>query len=336
MPHESAHLPLVGQDNFRFQADANWAKRPPGYTWSEVAGVACDSSDNVFVFNRGDHPVMVFDRNGAFLRSWGEGVFKRPHGITIGPDDAVYCTDDFGHTVKKFSPEGKLLLTLGTGQPSDTGATSIDFRTIKHSGPPFHYPTNVALSPQGEIYVSDGYGNACVHKFTPDGRLLFSWGEPGDGKAQFRIPHGIAVDAEGYVYVADRENSRLLMFSWMGELLIEWGHIARPCQLTFDRVGNVYVAEVGYRAGMWPGTSPPSPDATGGRVSIFRDSGELLARIGGGENPTAPGDLFAPHDICLDSRGDMYVGEVVWSAGGSKGVVPPDCHALQKFTRVYG
>ena len=96
----------------------------------------------------------------------------------------------------------------------------------------------------------------------------------------------------------------------------------------------MYVAELGFRAGMWPGTSAPGPDATGGRISVFDHRGRLLARWGGGANPCAPGDFFAPHDLCLDSRGDLYVSEVTWSAGGDRGVVPADCHALQKFARV--
>ena len=223
-------------------------------------------------------------------------------------------------------------LTLGTsGRPSDTGATSIDFRTIRHSGPPFYFPTNVALSPEGEIYVSDGYGNARVHKFAADGRLLCSWGEPGAGPGQFRVPHGIAVDRAGTVHVADRENSRIQLFSPQGKFLHEWPDIARPCQVAFDAAGNLFVAELGYRAGMWPGTSAPSPEATGGRISVFDPQGELLARWGGGDNPTAAGDFFAPHDICIDSRGDVYVAEVVMSAGGNRGLVAPDCHTLQKF-----
>src|SRR5262249_5479221 len=150
-------------------------------------------------------------------------IFKRAHGIFIGPDDAVYCIDDFDHTFRKFTTDGKLLMTLGTsGKPSDTGATSIDFRTIRHSGPPFHYPTDLALAPDGSLYVSDGYGNARIHKFSPDGRLLFSWGEPGDGPGQFRVPHGIAVDRQGFVYVADRENSRVQIFAPDGKYLSEW------------------------------------------------------------------------------------------------------------------
>ncbi len=146
--------------SYGYQPDDHWEKLPQGWSWPEVAGVAVDSQDRVFVFNRGEHPVIIFDREGQWIDSWGEGLFVRAHGIFIGPDDSVYCTDDLGHTVQKFTTAGKLLLTLGTkGKASDTGATSLDYRTILRAGPPFHYPTNLALSPQGEMYVSDGYGN---------------------------------------------------------------------------------------------------------------------------------------------------------------------------------
>lgn len=331
-------MPTTSPAPFHYHPIAHWARFPADWTVHEVTAVAIDSQDRVFVFNRGDHPVAVFDPDGNLLFSWGEGLFTRPHGITIGPDDAVYCTDDLGHTVRKFTTDGRLLLTLGTsGRPSDTGATSIDYRTITHAGPPFHYPTNVALDPAGEIYVSDGYGNARIHKFSPGGKLLHSWGEPGAGPGQFHVPHGIAVDASGNVWVADRENSRLQQFSPDGDFLTEWTGIARPCDLAFDAAGRVYVAELGYRAGTWPGTEPPHPGATGGRVSIFDSAGNLLARFGGGENPTKPGDFFAPHDIWLDSRGSFYVAEVVRSASGNRAAkqrpVAGDYHTLQKFER---
>lgn len=315
-------------------ADDRWAKLPDGFRWSEVAAVAVDSHDRVFAFHRGERPVMVFDRDGNFLASWGDGQFVRPHGIAIGQEDAVYCTDDGDHTVKKFTPEGRLLMTLGgSGRPADTGATSIDYRTIRYAGPPFHFPTNVALAANGDIYVSDGYGNARVHRFSPDGRLMASWGGPGGGPGEFRVPHGIAISRDGIVFVADRENSRLQLFSLDGEFLGEWSDIARPCQVAIDAAGRVWVAELGYRAGMWPGTFAPSPDATGGRVSVFDSGGRVLARFGGGVNPTACGDFFAPHDIAIDSRGDVYVAEVVLSAGGNRGLVSPDCHTLQKLSR---
>src|SRR5262249_55899352 len=147
------------------------------------------------------------------------------------------------------------------------------------------------------------------------------------------VPHGIAVDRDGTVYVADRENSRIQLFTPEGKYIREWPS-ARPCQVFIDAAGLIYVAELGYRAGMWPGIDPPGADPTGGRVSILDRRGEVQARWGGGADPCAPGDFIAPHDIWVDSHGDIYVGEVVWSAAAKRGLVPPDCHALQKFRRV--
>ncbi|MFN0020986.1 MAG: peptidyl-alpha-hydroxyglycine alpha-amidating lyase family protein [Pirellulaceae bacterium] len=332
MKHQNV---TVGSGEFRYQADSEWAQWQAGWQVSEVTAVATDSRDQVFAFNRGDHPVAIFAPDGKLLSSWGAGLFVRPHGIWIGPDDSVYLTDDLDHTVHKFTPEGELLWTLGTsGQPSGTGATSVDYRTIRQAGPPFHYPTNLAPAPSGELYISDGYGNARIHKFSADGQLLLSWGEPGSGPGQFHVPHGIAVDAAGTVYVADRENGRLQLFSPDGTFLTEWKDVARPCDLVIDAAGRVYVAELGYRAGMWPGTVPPHPGATGGRVSIFDSSGQLLNRFGGGENPSEPGDFFAPHDIWLDSQGSLYVSEVVRSAAGGKKPEGRDYHTLQKFVKV--
>jgi DNA-binding beta-propeller fold protein YncE len=316
---------------FQYRANADWARWPAGWQISEVAAVATDSCDRVFVFNRGDHPVAVFDPQGQLLFAWENVPFTRPHGITIGPDDSVYCVDDLDHTVRKFTPEGRLLMALGTsGLGSDTGSTSIDYRTIQRAGPPFHYPTNLAIAPSGELYISDGYGNACIHRFSAKGDLLHSWGEPGAGPGQFQVPHGIAIDASGTVYVADRENSRLQLFSPEGEFLSEWTGMARPCEVFIDAYA-IYVAELGYRAGMWPGTQPPHAGATGGRVSVFDHNRQLLAQWGGGERPTEPGDFFAPHDIWLDSSGSLYVAEVVYSAARCERPASGMYHTLQKF-----
>ena len=325
----------VASGDFRFLADSAWAKWPAGWGEPEVTSIATDSQDRVFAFNRGDQPVAIFDREGNFLQSWGAGVFARPHGIYIDSQDMVYCTDDIGHTVSKFTPDGQAVFRLGQqGQPSDTGATSIDYRTIRHAGPPFHFPTNLAVGSTGELYVTDGYGNARVHRFTASGELLASWGNPGAGSSQFHVPHGIAIDPQGTIYVCDRENSRLQLFTPTGEYLTEWTDIARPCDLDIDRDGNIYVAELGYRGGMWPGQAPPFPGATGGRVSIFDPRGKVLARFGGGDNPHVAGDFFTPHSIWLDRRGDFYLSEVCYTAG--KNVPPPigRYHTLQKFSRI--
>src|SRR5262245_10228791 len=155
---------VVGSGKFRYEALARWQQLPPGWNFVEVAGVATDSRDRVYVFSRGEHPVTVFERDGRFVTSWGEGIIVRAHGIFIHPDNSVWCTDDVDHTVRKFTPEGKLLLTLGTsGRPSETGVQGIDYRTIKRGGPPFNRPTNVALAPDGTLLITDGYGNARVH-----------------------------------------------------------------------------------------------------------------------------------------------------------------------------
>ena len=324
----------VGQGLFRYRVEESWAKFPGDGEGGEAVAVACDARDRVFVFLRGPRPVRVFEADGTPVTTWGEGQFVRPHGLSIGPDDTVYCADDYDHTVRAFTPDGRLLLTLGSrGRPSDTGATSTDYRTVQRAGPPFHYPTNLAVGPAGDLYVADGYGNARVHRFAPGGRLIQSWGEPGAGPGQFHVPHGIAVDRDGTVYVADRENSRIQLFTADGVFRGEWTDVARPCQVCFDREGRVYVAELGFRAGRWPGTGAHEPGATGGRVSVFDRGGRLQATWGGGEDPCAPGDFFAPHGIAVDARGDVYVTEVALSAGGRAGLVPASCHTLQKFVR---
>ncbi len=157
---------ILGAGEHRYRVVEGWGKLPDGWQLTDVASVAVDSKDRIYVFNRGEHPMVVFDREGNFITSWGEGVFSRAHGLHIDADDNLYCTDDGDHTVRKCSTSGKVLLTIGIPNKP----------TPYMSGEPFHRCTHTALSPKGEIYVSDGYGNACVHKFSPDGKLLKTWG----------------------------------------------------------------------------------------------------------------------------------------------------------------
>jgi hypothetical protein len=176
----------VGSGDYRYRVNADWAKLPDGWSFKEVGGVGCDRNDNVYVFNRGAHPMMVFDRDGNFLRSWGEGQYPRAHGVHVAPDDTIFLTDDGGHFVRKVTLDGKVLLELGVpGKPSPY-----------MSGTPFHRCTHTALSPGGDIYVSDGYGNSRVHKYSPDGKLLMSWGAPGTGEGEFNIVHNICCDVD--------------------------------------------------------------------------------------------------------------------------------------------
>ncbi len=319
----------------RFKVIEGWEKLPKGYTHKDVDGVAVDSKDCVYLMTRQDSRIIVYDREGNFLRSWGEGVFTpRSHGVAIGPDGSVYTVDDGDHTVRKFTPEGKQLMMIGTpGQKSDTGYDGKTPATVLRSGPPFNRPTDVAVAPNGELYVSDGYGNARVHRFTAEGKLIQSWGDPGSGPGQFRTVHGIGISPDGRIFVADRENDRIQIFSLEGQLLEIWPHVQRPTDIAFGRDGLVYVSELWWRVGQTSFTHGPIKYDLPGRVSILDLKGNVINRWGSADR-AAPGEFVAPHALCLDSRGDLYVGEVTWTFGVSRGGVPEDAHTFQKFARV--
>lgn len=321
----------VGQGQFTYELDEGWGRLPEGWSYYEVVGIAVDAKQRVYVFNRGDHPIIVLDQAGAVLGSWGTGAFDRPHGINIGPDDAIYCVDDLGHTVQRFTTEGGLTLTLGTrGVASDTGFTDASPRVTK-GGLPFNRPTNVAVGPGGDIFVTDGYRNSRIHKFSHDGRHLLSWGEPGTGPGEFDLPHGIAVDASGTVYMGDRANNRIQLFDSNGTYQGEWTDVTLPCDI-FLRDGFAYVAELGLRAG-----APDAPDdVPGARISVFSLDGTLRARWGeahkDGTDSCAPGYFRAAHGIHADAAGNLYVGEVTRTASG--GIAPEGCHVFQRFRKV--
>jgi len=311
----------VGTGTYVYEVAEGWGELPDGWSFKEVAAVGVDSRDRVYVFNRGEHPMIVFDREGRFLHSWGEGVFPRAHGITIGPDDTIYCTDDDDHTVRKCTPDGKVLLTLGiSGKPSPF-----------MSGHPFNRCTHVALDPHtNEIYVSDGYANARVHKYSPDGKLLFSWGESGTGPGQFNIPHNICTDRDGYVYLADRENHRIQVFDPKGRFETQWVNMARPCGLYIDDGVEqlCYVGELGAAMSTNEGALGLGP-----RVSVMNLKGEVLARLGDVGPGETPGQFIAPHGITIDSHGDIYVGEVSWTVAGRLLDPPREMRSLQKFAK---
>ncbi len=291
----------VGEGEWVYQPVENWAKLPAGWSFKEIGSVGVDAKDNVYVFNRGEHPMIVFDRDGNFLKSWGEGRFPRAHGLHMGPDETVWLTDDGDHTVRQCTLDGKVLLEIGVpGKPSPY-----------MSGLPFHRCTHTALSPKGEIYVADGYGNSHVHKFSPDGKLLKTWGGPGTDPGEFNITHNITCDGDGYVYVADRENHRVQIFDGEGRYQTQWNNIHRPCAL-FMPAGKCpvcYIGELG--PGMAVNRNMPN---IGPRLSVVDHTGKRLARIGAATGPgLGPTEFQAPHGITVDSRGDIYVGEVSWT-----------------------
>jgi sugar lactone lactonase YvrE len=310
-----------------------WEQLPKGFVHRDVAGVAVDGEDRVYMICRGDHPVMMYDRNGNFRGSWGEGDFSyRTHGIYVAPNGTIFCTDDGQHTVRQFTPEGKLLMTMGTKNvPSDTGYNGKDLDTITHGGPPFNRPTNVAIGLKGEIYITDGYGNARVHIFSPKGELVRSWGEPGSGPGQFHLPHGIAVAADGRVFVCDREADRIQIFSPDGEYLSEWTDTQRPTHLCFDSEGRCYVTELAWHEGDKNyRENAVIKKYRHARMSIFDKNGKVVARWGT-PDMTASGSFAAPHGLALDSKNDLYVSEVTWTFAVSRGRAPEDTHTFQKF-----
>ena len=320
---------VLGGGGFTYEVSGeNWGKLPEGWSYKEATAVAVDSQDNVHVFNRGSHPMIVFGSDGNVLRTWGEGVFSNAHGVAIGPDDSVYCVDNGDHTVRKFTPKGKLLMTLGVpGKPA-----------VPMSGDPFSSPTHVAIDQRnGDLYVSDGYSNARVHKYSPDGRHLLSWGESGTDEGQFSLPHNIATDRDGWVYVADRENQRIQVFDPSGNYETQFGlNLSRPGCVHVDHSNGEKLVYVGEFFG---GFSTNSTGLRlGPRVSILDAEGNVLARLGHQTFGDEPGRFYSPHGIAVDSAGDIYVADVSRTETYG-GLIPPlagpagERRSLQKLVK---
>jgi hypothetical protein len=305
---------ILGNGEYRYQVVGNWGELPPGYTYGDSAAVCVDSKDNVYVFTRGSHPVIVFDRNGKFLRSRGEDIgFTNAHGAAVGPDDMLYLTDDFGHAVRKCTTDGKVALTIGTPKKSAPA----------FSGEPFNRCTHTALSPQGDIYVSDGYANARVHKYSPDGKLLFSWGEPGTDPGQFNLVHNIACDDEGWVYVADRENHRVQVFDGNGKYEAQWHNLMRPCGLCVTR-GKKPIAVIGELGPETVASLTRGVRNLGPRLSVVSAKGETLARLGtdwrgAGAVHSTPRRRagFSRRHLCRRSR-EHLLANPLWHEAGSR------------------
>ena len=303
---------ILGNGKYKYERVEGWPKMPEYFTVEEalpgvsrgVAGVATDSQDRVFVFNRGKHPLIIFDRDGNFVSCWGEGHFPGAHGIFIGPDDSVYVADFETHVVEKYTPSGELIWTLGTrniGQPPLLNK-------------PFCMPTRLVVGPTGDLFVSDGYANFCVHKFSSEGELIKTWGGPGHEPGQLQWPHSIDIDKYGTVYVVDRENDRIQLFTSDGELIGVWTDFLIPHNIHIDRKNDIiYVVEGQVRDLSRPIDRP--------RVSIRDLKGNILSMWEGRES-NGEGVLEVPHTICVDSYGDIYIGEI------------HDVPRIQKFAKV--
>jgi sugar lactone lactonase YvrE len=277
----------------------HWAQAPAGMKWGGVISVEVDAKDNVWVFHRSDPPILEFDQSGKLLRSFGSGMFAQAHGMAIDREGNIWVTDaqnrdGKGQQVFKFSPEGKVLLTLGKAGVAGEGPDA------------FSGPSDVVVAPAGDIFVADGHvanSNGRVVKFSKDGKFITAWGKKGNAPGEFDTPHGIAIDSQGRIFVADRANSRIQIFDQDGKFLDQWKQFGRPSAVFIDKNDNMYVADSqsnatqnpGYRRGIYIGS------AKTGKVTAFIPNTT-------GTDPdknTNEGN----EGVAADSHGNIYAGD---------------------------
>lgn len=284
-----------------FAVDPAWPQRPADMKWGAVSGVAVDAKDQVYVFTRGDQPVQVYDADGKFVRAWGKDLIKSSHHIRIDREGNVWTADIVDHTIRKFTPEGKLLMTLGT--PGAAG------RDQSH----FDKPTDIAVTPAGDIFVSDGYGNDRIVHFDRDGKFVKEWGELGTKPGQFSIPHSIVVDSKGQLYVADRNNARIQVFDQSGKFLDEWRNVLVPWGLCILKNDDVWAC--GSSPMVWrekdKGLGVPPKDQVFMRFNTDGKLLQLWTVPKGADNLERPGDCNWVHCIAADSHGNLYVGDIM-------------------------
>ena len=258
----------------------DWAKLPKGWNFGESSGVAVDKQDNVWVFNRGAHPVIQFDKNGNMLQSWGDGMFKSSHGIRLDADGNVWAIDVKGHLALKFSPAGKVLMVIGRSPGNNDSKDS------------FNEPTGIAFASNGDLFISDGYVNSRVIKFNRDGDYLLHWGSKGEGDGQFNLVHDVTIDSAGKVYVADRTNARVQIFDANGKFLGKWTGIGNPWGLAYVAKENaIYMC-----------------DGFNNRVIKLGLDGTVQGVLG--SQGRIPGKFDFVHNIAVDSEGSIYVVEI--------------------------
>lgn len=320
-----------GAGDLSFELVSDWERVPDGWHHFDVPAVCTDRAGNVYTYWRGDHAVVVYDREGHCIDTWSEPPFDvKAHGLSMSRQEQLYLVDEGTHSVGRFTPDGKFLTQIGpSGTASDSGYDGVNYRTVAHGAPPYYRPTCASVAPSGEVYVSDGYGNARVHRFTAEGELIHSWGEPGRELEQFHVPHAVWVHTDGRVFVADRENERQI-FTPDGQLESYWIDVQRPQGIFIDADDTVYIAE-----GVWPAgwesqrrgyVHTPEP----GRISLYDLQGNVRARWSN-PDPSKAGYMLSPHGIWVDDEGSIYVSANVGTMGEVIGISTAE--ALLKFAR---
>jgi sugar lactone lactonase YvrE len=262
---------LVTMAGRTYAVERDFGRQPSDIALARVSQVAVDSLGDVHVLRRGEPPVLVFDADGAFLRSYGQGEIFDSHGVSIDNADRVWIADRDAHQTVVFNLKGEVLMRIGD-------------RDVPRWMAPFNHPTRAAVAPDGEIYVADGYGNAQIHRFSPEGEWRASFGKLGQGPGEFMTPHSIIVDRQGRLLVCDRENDRVQLFDRDGRWLAEWRGLCRPMDLCERDDGVILVTD-----------QVPS-------VNAFAPDGE---RIGRGRP-----SLNGPHGIALGRAGEIYLAEI--------------------------
>lgn len=270
----AAALSGVQAGPMKFELAADWPTLPAGMKLDGISAIASDSKDNLYLLNRVKPHVLVLDNSGKFLRSWN-GDFKTPHGLRIDADDNLWIADMANHLVQKFSPDGKLLLSLGMKNKAGL------------AGDRFNKPADALVGPEGEIFVADGYGNSRIARFSKQGKFLRDWGKAGKGPSEFNIPHVVQFDGDQRILVGDRENLRVQVFNRDGKLLDTWTNTGAPYGLAVHK-DCVYLA-----------------DGRTGAIRVLDKQGKLLTRW-----QASTGKKETPHWIHVDRQGAVYVGFV--------------------------
>ena len=297
-----------------YKVDPNWPQKPPEIKWRYVTGVAVDSQDRVWILNAVAPQVQIYSADGKLLDSWGSPTFKNPHYLRVDHEGNVWMADYGAHVVEKFSPKGQLLLTLGT-----LGAAGCDETHLNR-------PTDMAITPQGDVFVSDGYGNNRVVHFDSKGRFVKTWGTLGQGPGQLSQPHSIAVDSRGVLYVAERNNCRIQLFAQTGTSLSQWRNLINPWGIWIAPRDEILVC--GSTPARWTTRgnlgNPPSDQI----VMKFNTEGRVLEQWAFPlckPGTQEPGELDWAHGIAVDSKGNLYLGDVADNSPS---------HRVQKFIRL--
>jgi len=305
----------MADPSINYELVKDWPRLPADFSLGSPTGIGIDRDRNILIFHRAGRKwsptspmpdtritsktiLMLDPETGEILTSWGEDLFIMPHGLTVDGNDDIWVTDVGSHEVFRFSRQGRLLMRLGTARVAGCDANH------------FNCPTDVAVTKDGSVYISDGYGNSRVIKYSSTGQYLFEWGSKGDKEGEFNLPHAIDLDDEGNVYVADRENKRVQVFDPMGKFIRQWGHrsFGMISSVAFHREGKRGIPGKGFvavdYASTWLGSR-----VTGSDIIFFDEAGHFMGKLGG--HLKKEGKKCWYHNIIMDEEGNIYVTDIL-------------------------